>query len=402
MATIGDKKVSLALQDGSSINLNKPKVLPASITKIADIKEPGWYIGGTVAGTAPQSLEDESKPVATTVDSDNGIAAQSNESDSIFKLYDDSEINYVITDAPFENLLTSKIFILYVYPIISKSTGSNAVDGNDPDISGFGYLLMTRYGNLHIGTRTTNAEVITWDQIATRHDINHIIEYFQQYYIIDNLTSTDTDKALSANQGKVLKDIVDGLNNEYGTKIKIGDDFNKIWKKGFYYTEGHTKGEILHAPETVIPSFDDGWNSGMLFYVHPSIVNDAYDDSGDGNATKMLVIAHQYLLSYERANTSEHLLQYAAYASRTIRVIVNIADGSVSEYQGCNSEQDWRVMVADNLTTNDSSTALSAAQGKVLNDKVETKMNTPIYSSTDLTPGVSDLADGQIYIVYYN
>lgn len=29
-------------------------------------------------------------------------------------------------------------------------------------------------------------------------------------------------------------------------------------------------------------------------------------------------------------------------------------------------------------------------------------MKTPIYSTTDLTPGVSDLADGQIYVVYYN
>lgn len=29
-------------------------------------------------------------------------------------------------------------------------------------------------------------------------------------------------------------------------------------------------------------------------------------------------------------------------------------------------------------------------------------MKAPIYSTTDLTPGVSDLADGQIYIVYYN
>ena len=29
-------------------------------------------------------------------------------------------------------------------------------------------------------------------------------------------------------------------------------------------------------------------------------------------------------------------------------------------------------------------------------------MKAPIYSTTDLTPGVSDLADGQIYVVYYN
>lgn len=216
MTTIGDKKVSLALQDGSSINLNKPKVLPASITKIADITEPGLYIGGTVAGIVPQSLEDESNPVTSTADSDNGIAVQANGSDSIFNLYDDSEINYVITDAPYslDDLLTSTIFILYVYPIISKSAGSNAVDGNDPDISGFGYFLMTRYGRLHIGTRTNSTEVIAWDEIVTGHDMYSFIEYFQQSYIIDNLISTDTNKALSANQGKVLKGLIDKKLNQ--------------------------------------------------------------------------------------------------------------------------------------------------------------------------------------------
>lgn len=55
--------------------------------------------------------------------------------------------------------------------------------------------------------------------------------------------------------------------------------------------------------------------------------------------------------------------------------------------------------IADNLNDTSTNKALSANQGKVLN---ETKLNQPIYSTTDLTPGVSDLADGQIYIVYYN
>lgn len=349
MATIGDKKVSLALQDGSSINLNKPKVLPDTITKFADITEIGWYEGTiTPSGQFPNRT------------------CQISDCPDILPSYP-----YCFTLFVFNSRLNASTGMSYVY---------------------FGYDSVY-VGNGYVDNDSNF--IIMWRLLSSKEEVLKDL-------VVDNLTSTSTDKALSANQGKILKDIVDGLNNEYGTKIKIGDDFDKIWKKGFYYTEGHSEGEILHAPETVIPSFADGTNSGMLFYVHPVIVNDAYDDTGDGKATKMLVIANQYLLSYERSNASEHLLQYDAYASRTIRVIVNIADGSVSEYQGCNSEHDWRVMVADNLTTNDSSTALSAAQGKVLNDKVEAKMNAPIYSSTDLTPGTSDLADGQIYIVYYN
>ena len=63
---------------------------------------------------------------------------------------------------------------------------------------------------------------------------------------------------------------------------------------------------------------------------------------------------------------------------------------------------DWEIvspLVVDDLTSTSTDKALSANQGKVLN---ESKMNAPIYSTTDLIPGTSDLADGQIYIVYYN
>ena len=97
MTTIGDKKVSLALQDGSSINLNKPKVLPASITKIADIKEPGWYIGGTVPQsleTVPQSLEDESTLV--TLSSDDGVSGQTITSDEKFDDMTDDKSKWTI------------------------------------------------------------------------------------------------------------------------------------------------------------------------------------------------------------------------------------------------------------------------------------------------------------------
>ena len=57
------------------------------------------------------------------------------------------------------------------------------------------------------------------------------------------------------------------------------------------------------------------------------------------------------------------------------------------------------VNVVDSIASDSATDALSANQGKVLN---ESKMNHPIYSTIDLTPGVSKLADGQLYIVYYN
>ena len=55
--------------------------------------------------------------------------------------------------------------------------------------------------------------------------------------------------------------------------------------------------------------------------------------------------------------------------------------------------------VKDNLTyaTSGTSYALSAYQGKVLND---TKQNKITYSTTDLTAGTSTLATGELYVVY--
>lgn len=99
MATIGDKKVSLALQDGSSINLNKPKVLPANITSFTQITEPGFYRGGLIytGGSHGDTGYVQSY-------SDNEIAAQAQHPNLDINTnipdFDDSEINFVITDGP--------------------------------------------------------------------------------------------------------------------------------------------------------------------------------------------------------------------------------------------------------------------------------------------------------------
>jgi hypothetical protein len=55
--------------------------------------------------------------------------------------------------------------------------------------------------------------------------------------IVDNVTSTDTDKALSANQGKLLKDSLDGLvadnqlDSTATTIAELKTDFNGLLTK---------------------------------------------------------------------------------------------------------------------------------------------------------------------------
>ena len=169
MTTIGDKKVSLALQDGSSINLNKPKVLPASITKIADIKEPGWYIGGTVPQsleTVPQSLEDESTLV--TLSSDDGVSGQTITSDEKF---DDSEINYVITDAPSQSMY-NEIFNLYVYPLYLTPDTTETLY-----VSGYQYIVIITNGiyfgeqGAIVGSSENMQKDLEWTRIAFIDDV---------------------------------------------------------------------------------------------------------------------------------------------------------------------------------------------------------------------------------------
>ena len=83
--------------------------------------------------------------------------------------------------------------------------------------------------------------------------MDSFIEYFQQSYIIDNLISTDTNKALSANQGRVLNDKISNL-----TKSDVGldqvdntADANKSVK---YATSAGSSGSVTWNNVTGKPS----------------------------------------------------------------------------------------------------------------------------------------------------
>lgn len=221
MATIGDKKVSLALQDGSSINLNKPKILPANITSFTQITEPGWYIGGLLYDY------DKLFPNGTHKNPEKDVPPND--------VY--PEVNFVITDGP-----------------------------------------------------------------------------------------------------DFLKPTIDDRDNFY------------------YYVLIHVMHLDSPVPVSGVPASEDD----MFVDLYANIAGHFYNSHGN----------------YNRGDSD--YIEWTTVLDTSDRFIV------------------------DNLTTGNSRLTLSANQGKVLNEKVESKMNAPIYSSTDLTPGVSNLANGQIYIVYYN
>ena len=89
------------------------------------------------------------------------------------------------------------------------------------------------------------------------HKINLSTYYLKKQEIQDNLTSTDTDKALSAKQGKELKTLIDG---------KAAS------------THTHTKSEITDFPSTMTPSS----------HTHGNLQNDGSVGSSN-NASKNVV-----------------------------------------------------------------------------------------------------------------
>ena len=386
MSSIGDKKVALNLSDGTSVNLNKPKVLPASITKIADIKEPGWYIGGTVnrsdGGHPPASLEDESTPV--TLSEDDDVAGQTITPDEKF---DDSEINYVITDAPSNY---SEIFNLYVYPVyMSHDTTGTAY------ITGYQYIVIMCH-SIYVGEQGAIVDSseniqhdLEWTRIAFADDV--ITE------ISDSYVTGNSYTALSTRGGKNIYDEVIKKLQVYA--ITDNADLNDfINYNSIYYAE--TGNSVTNKPANV-----------DAFSIHIEFTSN--------NSTGAKYVT-QVLFSLNNTTTAGKIFtRHYDGSSKTftswkelgaVDVIDNLTSTDTDKALSANQGKVLKelidavpvVNVVDSLTSTSSTEALSSNQGKVLNDKVESKMNAPIYSSTNLTPGVSDLADGQIYIVYYD
>lgn len=155
MATIGDKKVSLALQDGSSINLNKPIDIPTTVTDIMQITESGWYHGtftfiksDEISDDGEGHIEDAGKDESTVLNT------------PAMKIKDKLEYGKE-----------------YNFDVFVTKTG-------DYIFNLAGYLF---YGVIKTIDEMTS---INWEIVSP--------------LVVDDLTSTSSNKALSANQGRIL------------------------------------------------------------------------------------------------------------------------------------------------------------------------------------------------------
>lgn len=219
----------------------------------------------------------------------------------------------------------------------------------------------------------------------------------------DNLTSTSTVAALSAKQGKELKSLIDGLG------IKTIDssitDLASITESGTYIG---------------ITDFDKTGSSGGASYATSSLENWPVSMI----QTWATTTAVPYVLRVTNVTGSSN--------NRIYYELLCVASGNQKVYGSSGVDTSNRDIIVwtnditpieDSLTSYATEYALSANQGRVLNDKISklTKTDTigsaanPVYmkngtitagtytfsaSTTDLTAGTSTLATNEIRFIY--
>lgn len=143
------------------------------------------------------------------------------------------------------------------------------------------------------GSGTTN-----YNELINKPKINGVVlqgdvklELGTNVEIIDNLDSTDTDKALSANQGRALKELINSINIEGGTSnidvsnlLKIGNGLS-----GEYDTSNN-RWNIEHGLNGTANSIDlKKLNFGDTIEINSVVSVDSF-----GHATQM--VTHSFIL----------------------------------------------------------------------------------------------------------
>ena len=92
------------------------------------------------------------------------------------------------------------------------TAGSTSVTFTDTDIPNSLLRVYSSQANLFPLSQTLSGNVLNVNYKAQSSNVGIALEIVKQGLdIVDNVTSSDTDKALSAKQGKVLKNLIDAI-----------------------------------------------------------------------------------------------------------------------------------------------------------------------------------------------
>lgn len=155
--------------------------------------------------------------------------------------------------------------------------------------------------------------------------------------VVNNLTTTDTSKALSAAQGKVLNDKFNGNKININFSATSNSTDNATIKGYMGNIDGATLVSKLTYGANLVDSSSEDW------VIAPQEVS----------ATKVVFVGLK--------------LQSFCIATKTITVTIS---GSNYTNMAVITADRYVPNVVNNLTSSDTANALSAAQGKALNDKI--------------------------------
>lgn len=211
--------------------------------------------------------------------------------------------------------------------------------------------------------------------------------------IQDNLTSTSTSESLSANQGRVLKGLVDGKANSSHTHNYLplsggaltGDLFfsnsgttfrqirgtcgdNDLWRIGGGAT-GNNAGymEIATADDSTEPIYVRQYSGTFSYITRTATLLD-----GSGNTSFPGTVAAAKFKGALEGNAST--------ASNAATVNGHTVNANVPANAKFTDTNTWRG-IQDNLTSSSTSDSLSANQGRILKDLVDGKINSSDLSS---------------------
>lgn len=155
--------------------------------------------------------------------------------------------------------------------------------------------------------------------------------------VVNNLTTTDTSKALSAAQGKVLNDKFNGNKININFSATSNSTDNATIKGYMGNIDGTTLVSKLTYGANLVDSSSDDWVITLQ----------------EVSATKVVFVGLK--------------LQSFCIATKTITVTIS---GSNYTNMAVITADRYVPNVVNNLTSSDTANALSAAQGKALNDKI--------------------------------
>lgn len=468
MSSIGDKKVALNLSDGTSVNLNKPTVLDSTVTSFLGLKN------GEYCGVCTYSVPEYNSDIFRSSIMDfpfpifrKGTEATGTYNSNLYYAECPTDVHFYLKVMDFvgdDNRNTQ------LYAIQLRGANKDPVAGNYVDFPANGwdnglYIGRSYYDNpapasLNDETDSESTEhvennKIAWALVPDQVAIKDMLPYIKDYTSSLNsngISDSDKNEVASASVADYL---ADGINPR---KLSNGADLNKCLKVGKYGMDGIT---VVNGPVAV--TID-----GNVHYMDAANVGTNTPTTPTMNNAIMTVEMTGYV---PRAANTTKLIQTIVSDEFTVRRVISGLEGTltldvINTAESATTFGPWVSLIEDNLTSTSTTAALSANQGKVLNDKITsltkddvgldlvdntpdkekdvnnadtaqhlaTKnsdgsitglsvgnestpvyfdqkgtpkeaanvMPKPIYSSTDLTPGKSDLADGQIYIVYYN